>query len=61
MANSNNILLTKQNSRKRWMLDLCESMFEFYPKKMHKIQDRLKRFETIREGWRSKEDVWIFE
>ena len=61
IANSNNILLTKRNSRKRWMLDLCEAMFEFYPKEMHKIQDRLKRFETVREHWQSKEDIWIFE
>ena len=59
IANSNNISLTKRNSRKRWMLDLCEAMFEFYPREMYKIHDRMKRFETIMEYWRSKEDIWI--
>ena len=58
IANSNNILLTKRNSRKKWMLDLCETMFDFYPREMYKIQDRLKRFETISERWRSREDIW---
>ena len=59
IANSNNILLTKRNSRKKWMLDLCEAMFDFYPREMHKIEDRLKRFETIGKRWKSKEDVWL--
>ena len=59
IANSNNISLTKRNSRKKWMLDLCEAMFEFYPRETHKIHDRMKRFGTIMEYWRSKEAIWI--
>ena len=32
IANSNNIKLIDRYSRKKWMLQLCDTLFEFYPK-----------------------------
>ena len=58
IANSNNILVIDQYSRKRWMLQLCEVMAEFYPREIGKIGDRINRFNTVREYWESKEDIW---
>ena len=58
IANSNNIRVLDQYSRKKWMLQLCEVMLEFYPKEIGKIGDRINRFNTIKEYWQSKEDIW---
>lgn len=58
IANSNNIRVIEQYSRKQWMLQLCEVMLDFYPKEIGKIQDRIDRFKTVREYWESKEDIW---
>ena len=58
IANSNNIRVIEQYSRKQWMLQLCEAMLDFYPKEIGKIQDRIDRFKTVREYWESKEDIW---
>ena len=58
IANSNNIRLIDGYSRKKWMLQLCEAMDEFYPREIDKIRNRIDRFKTIRERWESKEDIW---
>ena len=54
IANSNNIVMNTQSSRKQWMLQLCDTMFEFYPKEIAKIGDRLRRFEEIKAYWTGK-------
>lgn len=53
IANSNNILI-KENTRKDWMLELCDTLLEFYPKEIEKIGGRIKRFEEIKKTWLSK-------
>ena len=58
VANSNDIRVIDQYSRKKWMLQLCEVMNEFYPREIGKIRDRIERFRTVREYWESKEDIW---
>ena len=58
IANSNNIRMIDQYSRKKWMLQLCEVMAEFYPREIGKIRDRIDRFNTVREYWEAKEDIW---
>ena len=54
IANSNNIIVNQQSSRKRWMLQLCEVMLEFYPKEIEKIGGRVRRFEEIKAYWLDK-------
>ena len=58
IANSNNIQMVPQNSRKEWMLQLCDVMMAFYPREIEKITDRIQRFESVRDYWTKKEDVW---
>ena len=58
LANSNDIRITQGYSRKRWMLQLCEAMDEFYPREIDKIRTRIDRFEAVRTYWESREDVW---
>lgn len=53
IANSNYINI-KQYSRKKWMLEFCDKMLEFYPKEIEKIHSRIERFNKVREFWQSK-------
>ena len=58
IANSNSIQTVPQYSRKDWMLQLCDAMMAFYPREIEKITERIQRFESVREYWVNKEDVW---
>ncbi len=58
IANSNNIRVIERNSRKEWMLQLCDALLAFYPKEIGKIQDRIERFNGVRKYWEAKEDLW---
>jgi len=55
-ANSNRICLRPQYSRKKWMLELCDIMSEFYPREITKIQTRMEYFERLRECWERKKE-----
>ena len=57
-SNSNDIRVIDGYSRKKWMLQLCRTMSEFYPREILKIRGRMDRFDTVREYWESKDDVW---
>ncbi len=59
IANSNRIIVNEGFSRKQWMLTLCETMLEFYPKEILKTQGRIGRFEGVKSYWEKKEDIWI--
>lgn len=58
IANSNIIKVVKGYSRKKWMLQLCDTMLEFYPKEVLKIQNRIGRFGEVKAYWESREDIW---
>ncbi|MCY4541370.1 MAG: hypothetical protein OXB95_03090 [Rhodobacteraceae bacterium] len=58
IANSNNIQTVPRNSRRDWMLQLCDVLMAFYPREIDKITERMQRFESVREYWAEKEDVW---
>jgi len=58
IANANRIDVIERQSRKEWMLRLCEVMMEFYPREIEKTRKRLRRFEHARKAWEAKEDVW---
>ena len=59
ISNSNFIRMNHGYSRKKWMLNLCEIMFDFYPKEIQKIQERIGRFQEVKRHWEQKTDVWI--
>lgn len=58
LADSNRILVRHGYSRKKWMLSLCETMLDFYPKEVMKIHERIGRFEEVKEYWKRKQDLW---
>jgi len=55
IANSNNIIVTPQ-SRKKWMLELCDTLFEFYPNEISKINDRINYFKKVKQYWENKKE-----
>lgn len=60
IKDSNNIRIIERNSRKEWMLQLCDVMMDFYPREISKITERIQRFESVREDWKNKQDVWTY-
>ncbi len=58
IADAKEIRVREQYSRKRWMLQLCEVMMEFYPREIAKIRDRMDRFDRVKAYWETREDVW---
>jgi len=45
-----------KNSRKKWMLELCDIMLDFYPKEIGKIGERIDHFKKIRKMWEKKKE-----
>ena len=58
IADANEVRVRHRYSRKRWMLQLCDAMMEFYPREIDKIRSRMDRFANVRAYWESKQDVW---
>ena len=54
IANSNVINVNDSYSRRTWMIELCDTLLEFYPKEIAKIDKRISRFERIRAQWEAK-------
>ncbi len=54
IANSNRITVNPGYSRKTWMLELCDTLLEFYPKEIAKIGKRIVHFKKIREQWENR-------
>lgn len=56
IANANKVSIIQSNSRKKWMLELFETLLEFYPKEIGKIGDRIKHFEKLKKMWKKKSE-----
>lgn len=56
IANSNRISINKKQTRKSWMLQLCDVLSEFYPKEIEKITGRIKHFEKVKRHWENHEN-----
>lgn len=56
IANANVVNIIPKNSRKKWMLELCDTLLEFYPKEIGKITKRIEHFKQIRKFWEKKQD-----
>lgn len=57
IANSNHVTINPNYSRKAWIIELCDTLLEFYPKEISKIGERIKKFESIKEFWLQKADL----
>jgi len=58
IANANNIIVNHKYSRKNWMLELCDFLFEFYPREIEKAKGRIDYFRKVRKRWEEKLDIW---
>jgi len=56
IANSNIIKIELTNTRKKWMLQLCDALDLFYPNEISKITHRIDYFKNIREYWENQSD-----
>ncbi len=56
IANANTIVVNEKQTRKAWMLALCDTMLSFYPKEIGKIHERLAHFESVRRRWMEKNE-----
>lgn len=56
IANSNNIVVKPGYSRKKWMLELCDELFAFYPHEIEKITKRIDYFRKVQKMWLKKKD-----
>lgn len=54
IANANIIKIREKQSRKKWMLEMCDNLFEFYPKEIAKINGRVEYFQKVQKFWESK-------
>lgn len=54
IANSRIVNINREQSRKSWMLQLCDTMSIFYPKEKLKIEKRITYFSKAREIWENK-------
>lgn len=54
IANANIVKIVPKNSRKKWMLELCDTMLEFYPKEVGKTKERIDHFKKIKKVWEKK-------
>jgi len=56
IANSNYINIDEDPSRRRWMLELCDMMLQFYPKEIGKIGERIDYFKKVKQYWENKQE-----
>lgn len=54
IANANKIIVHPKYSRKKWMLEFCDVMLDFYPKEIEKIDKRIKHFQNVKNAWEQK-------
>lgn len=54
IANAKIVNIDRSQTRKNWMLQLCDVMDIFYPKEISKIEKRLTYFDKVRKFWESK-------
>lgn len=51
IANSNFVKILPNNSRKDWMLEMCEKLLRFYPAEIVKINKRIEDFKKVQKYW----------
>jgi hypothetical protein len=54
IKNANRIAIKRNQSRKAWMLQLCDHISEFYPREVKKIGQRTRYFASVRQRWEAK-------
>ncbi len=56
IANSNRIDIAPGSGRREWMIALCDRLFEFYPRQIEKIGERIEHFQKVKQRWLARTD-----
>jgi hypothetical protein len=56
IANAHIIHINENVKRKKWMMELCDTVLEFYPKEIGKMKDRMAYFKRVKRRWRTRPD-----
>jgi hypothetical protein len=56
IANAENIEVMPRYSRRKWMLALCDHLFEFYPREIGEIKGRIEYFRKVQKYWQQKSE-----
>jgi hypothetical protein len=56
IANANFVEIIPKGSRRKWMLKLCDTLFEFYPAEINKINERVNYFKKVKQYWKNKKE-----
>lgn len=56
IANAKIVNIDRSQTRKKWMLNLCDMLDIFYPKEINKIKHRMDHFSKIRAFWENKSE-----
>jgi hypothetical protein len=54
IANANRIVIKPENPRRSWMIELCDTLLDFYPREIAKIGKRIDYFRKVRTFWEAK-------
>jgi hypothetical protein len=54
IANSRFVTIKPAYSRRAWMIELCDRLFEFYPREISKIGRRIEYFQKVKAFWESQ-------
>ncbi len=56
IANAKHLEIDASKTRRAWMLEFCDTMLDFYPREIRKIDSRIKQFEEVKTFWLAKPD-----
>ena len=56
IANANTVTVLPNNTRKNWMIAMCDNLLDFYPKEILKINERINRFKEVKNYWQNKKE-----
>ncbi len=54
IANASHVDIDRTSTRKKWMLGLCDTMMEFYPREISKINERIDFIGNVRSIWEAR-------
>ncbi len=56
LANANVVKIREGYTRKKWMIELCDVMLDFYPREIEKIGERVEYFKRVRSRWLERKE-----
>lgn len=57
ISNASRIRIRERYSRKKWMLELCDLLLDFYPREIGKISKRIDYFAAVKTYWENRPDL----